>query len=211
MYNPPPFRMSEVAAMFDAIDHWNFGLVISAVDSNITTSFLPFVLDRTNNRLLGHFARANRHWEKALKAEKVLVSFQGPHCYVSPSWYSHANLVPTWNYLSIQVSGKLTLITAPEECHALMNHLVEQHERNLSSPWKTTNMDESALNTMMQAIVCFEVSIDDIEGKAKLSQNRSLADRHGVIAQLRQSDTDDERRVAKLMTNVLPAQPTDQE
>lgn len=200
--------------MLDHVERWNFGLVISNEAGELETTLLPFIVDRNRERLIGHFARANPHWRILETAESILVSFQGPHCYISPNWYREKNLVPTWNYLAIQVRGKPSLIQDPAQCKSVMDQLVQHQENRISQPqdnqrennraqnngiWNTEQMDPQALASMMKAIVCFDIAIETIEGKAKLGQNKSIQDQQGVIETLEHSDHSDEAMIANLM------------
>lgn len=208
MYTPPAFRINDSSLMLDSIERWNFGLVISNVAGDLETSLLPFIVDRENQRLIGHFARANPHWRCIETAKSMLVSFQGPHCYISPNWYREKNLVPTWNYLAIQVRGKPTLIQDPAQCRSVMDRLVQHQESRLDPPqnrqiWSTAQMDPQPLAAMMKSIVCFDIRIETMKGKAKLSQNKSVQDQQGVIETLEHSNDSDEAMIAHLMKQSL--------
>jgi transcriptional regulator len=144
--------------------------------------------------LLGHFARANPQWQADHAQAKTLALFHGPHAYVSPSWYPDGKLaVPTWNYSAVHATGIIRLIEEPDEAQAVVERLAETYESSRAAPWK--NQLPADLNRkMMNGIVVFEMPIQRLEGKFKLSQNRSEADQQGAIAGLRQAG--DEESVA---------------
>lgn len=122
--------------------------------------------------LLCHLAKMNNHWKIIEKVNDLKVIFKGPDCYISPSWFSDPNNVPTWNYVSIQVSGEAFLMN-DDELMFLLNKLSEKHESRFEQPWTIQKMDEKKLNAMKNAIVGIKISIDSISAKAKLSQNKS--------------------------------------
>lgn len=199
MYTPEKFKLTEPSELMDAIDRWNFGLLVTTSEGNIETSLLPFMLDRENNRLLAHTAKANPHWQVLESATDCLVSFQGPHCYISPSWYVTPNLVPTWNYVTIEVRGSATLIEDREISVDVIRQLVEAHEKHQPEPWAMSRVSPLMLDTMFTQIVTFEIAISAINGKAKLSQNRPKADRESAIETLSRSSDQTENAVAELM------------
>ena len=120
---------------------------------------------------------------------ETLVVFQGPESYISPSWYpskeEHGRVVPTWNYVVVQVRGRPRLIEDAEWIRAHVEALTEEQESRRSTPWKVTDAPERFISGLIGSIVGIEIEIEQIEGKWKVSQNRSAADRKGVKAGLR--------------------------
>src|ERR1700759_3803266 len=106
MYVPSHFAETDLATLHDFIERYSFGLLVSQVDGQPFGTHLPFLLDRSapHGTLIGHMARANPHWQ-SLREQPALVVFAGPHAYISPTWYEAANVVPTWNYTAVHVSG----------------------------------------------------------------------------------------------------------
>jgi len=199
MYLPEKFAVHDDSELLGAIERWNFGLLVSSSQDQLHTSLLPFIVDREKRVLQAHMARTNNHWQALETNPEALVSFQGPHCYISPSLYVTPNLVPTWNYLTIEVRGQVRLIEDPAEAHRQMQTLVLEHEQHRGNPWTMDAVKPSLLKTMQQQIVCFELTLDEIIGKAKMSQNRPAVDRNNVIRLLSESDDAQEREVAQLM------------
>jgi transcriptional regulator len=129
----------------------------------------------------------------------VLVIFQGPHTYVSPSWYeADPSNVPTWNYAAVHAYGSPRLITDADACRALLDTLVRTHEAPFATPWRL-QMSEAEARQKMQGIVTFAVRITRLEGKLKLSQNRSRTDQQRVVAMMQQSPDPVSREVGTLM------------
>jgi transcriptional regulator len=143
-------------------------------------------------------ARANPQWQHFVEGSKVLVVFQGPHAYVSPSWYSSPG-VPTWNYAVVHLRGIPRLLDGESELEALVEQLTHVHESHLPNPWKP-NLTGERRSKLLNMIVGFEIELTHIQGKFKLSQNRPLEDQRSVVDKLSQSSNQTEAAVAKLMS-----------
>lgn len=140
--------------------------------------------------VITHMARANDHWRGIGNDSPALVVCGGPQAYVSPSWYAskaeHGKVVPTWNYSTVHLTGRATVHEDAEWLRAAVTALTERHEQWRSHPWAVTDAPGEFIDGQLRAIVGVEVRIERVEGKAKLSQNRSEADRLGVVAGLRE-------------------------
>lgn len=188
MYVPPPFKQSDLAACHGLMEANSFGTLVSpgAGASAPNATHIPFLLDRTagpKGTLIGHMARANPHRE--LLGAEALVIFQGPHAYVSPSWYEAAPAVPTWNYVAVHAYGTPSITDDPATVRATLARLTKVHEAGRKAPWQFDFLPGDFADGMVRGIFAFEIPIARLEGKWKLSQNRSTADREGVIAGLR--------------------------
>ena len=155
------------------------------------------VLNKDEQVLYGHFARPNKQWEDG-ENQLILAVFQGPHCYISPSWYETNQAVPTWNYVSVHVYGKMEIM---EEHHSLTD-LVNKYEKPDSS-YKYEEVDPSLIEGMSKGIVSFKIHITRMEAKAKLSQNHPIERRQRVIEQLEASLDQEEQRIAQLMKKTM--------
>ena len=137
--------------------------------------------------LTGHVARANPLWQQADGTE-VLAAFQGPQTYVSPGWYpskaEHGKVVPTWNYAVVQAHGRLRAVQDAHWVRALLERLTAQHEANQARPWSVADAPADYIEAMLRAVVGIEITVTRLDAKWKVSQNRSEADRHGVMAAL---------------------------
>lgn len=203
MYIPEHFSVKDPATLHDWIERWSFGTLITSHRGRIEANQIPFLLDRERNALLGHVAKANKQWMALMNAEDLLVQFNGPHAYVSPAWYSQPEGVPTWNFLSVQVRGKAELIKTESETLDLLRRLTSTNEALYGPGWRMDDMEPARVKAMCQAIVCFRIQIGSIEGKAKLSQNRSKMDRVGVIQELSASDDSQVQELSRLMMQDL--------
>lgn len=162
---------------------------------------LPMILRERDDTLIieGHMARANPHWQYLEMHPRALIVFTGPHAYVSPSLYASKENVPTWNYIAVHAYGAVKLTHIMSEKHAAQERLIDTLE-----PTYQPQFDELRpvyLQGRMNAIVAFEMMIDRLEGKMKLSQNRPIADRH-TVADTFANGNDQQRAIAAWMQRV---------
>ena len=194
MYVPQHFEPPDEAAVRDLLRrHGAADLVTSTADGLVAT-LLPFVYDEPADddsgdlgRLLGHVARNNDQWKRPALGE-ALVIVRGPDAYVSPSWYptkrEHGRVVPTWNYVTAHVHGRLVVHDDVAWVEALVRRLTAKHEGGRAEPWAVDDAPAKFLAGQLRAIVGIEVEITRVEAKWKLSQNRPEADRAGVLVGL---------------------------
>jgi transcriptional regulator len=202
MYIPKAFREDDLSAVHSLIREYSFATLITQHEGVPFATHLPFILDAErgpNGSLLAHMARANPQWHDFNSAQEVLVIFQGPHAYISPSWYEDELSVPTWNYAAVHAYGIPRLIEDGEELYQLLKTLIETHEAQFEKPWPF-QLPDDYLQKMMRGIVGFGIEITRLEGKFKMSQNRTEAERGNVITALQESK--DTLAVAELMTRV---------
>jgi len=202
LYVPPHFRVDDPQALHGFMVRNAFGTLVSSGAAGLHVSHIPFVVDRDARgvRLLGHVARANGHWEALEGADHVTAIFQGPHAYVSPSWYSNHPSVPTWNYAVVHAHGKASLMDEAG-LHDLLMRLSATYEAGNAKPWKMSELPADYVATMLASIVGFEIAVERLEGKFKLSQNRP-AETARVIEQL---EARGELELAGLMREHPPA------
>lgn len=204
MYIPEHFKETNPERISALIEGYPFGMLVTAPDGAPFVSHLPFLFGHSagsQGKLLGHMARANPQWQHFAEGSEVLAVFQGPHAYVSPSWYSSPG-VPTWNYAVVHLRGKPLLIEGEPELEALVEQLTHVHESHMPSPWKP-NLTGERRSKLLNMIVGFEIEITHIQGKFKLSQNRPLEDQQRVVEELSQSNNQTDTAVAKLMSGVI--------
>ena len=200
MYIPKAFREDHINNLHKLMREYSFATLITQHEGVPFATHLPFMLDAQrgpNGTLLAHMARANPQWHDFASGQEELVIFQGPHAYISPSWYEVELSVPTWNYAVVHAYGIPRLIEDGEELYQLLKTLIETHEAQFEKPWPF-QLPDDYLQKMMRGIVGFEIEITRLEGKFKLSQNRTEAERENVIAALQESR--DTLAVAELMT-----------
>lgn len=177
-----------------------FATLVSKVDGRPWATHLPLLLSKDKNGdavLSGHVAKANQQW-KHLGEEEVLVLFQGPHAYISSSWYNHEN-VPTWNYLAVHIYGSIRIIEGDE----LMEHLkslVHTFEAGRPNRVSVEGMSEKYLNSQLKGLIGIEIKINEVQASAKLSQNRDETNYRRIIHHLEESPYPLDQEVAKEMT-----------
>ncbi len=203
MYLPAHFAEHRPEVLHRLIGEHPFGLLVTQSASNgaLVADGVPFVLDEDPaggpGILRAHVARANPLWREARTDLDSLVVFQGAQAYVSPGWYptkaEHGKVVPTWNYIMVQASGRLRAIDESAWLNAFVTRLTDRHEARRAEPWAVTDAPTPFVDTMMKAIVGLEIVLSSLEGKWKVSQNRGVADRIGVAEGLvaEQGATDD--------------------
>ena len=199
MYVPPAFKEEEPAKLFNFIRQYSFGVLFSGQEENLLASHLPFLTNETIGQkgiLLSHMAKANNHWQ-VLEGREVLVVFQGPQAYLSPSWYEEVEVVPTWNYAAVHVYGKF-LTTNEGETRETLERMVGFYEATLAKPWKLESLPKDFFEKLLKMIVGFKIEINRLEGKWKLSQNHSAERRQKVIQAL-EKGANGAKEVAKLM------------
>lgn len=178
MYIPEYFEMKDEEEVFAFIEAKAFGQLISRLRSRLTSTHMPFLLSPDRTRIMGHLARQNpQHSE--LADQEVLITLQGPHGYISPSWYASPS-VPTWNYQAVHIYGTCAVIENADWLRDLVDSLSSKYEASAAEPWELKYAD-----SMLGAIVGVDVRINEIQCKYKLSQNRSRHDRQRVMEQLR--------------------------
>ena len=197
MYTPEHFKIKELARAYEIIQENSFATLFSQHNGMPFATHLPLILDKENTYLYGHFARPNPQW-KDIENQTVLAIFQGPHCYISPSWYETNKAVPTWNYVTVHVYGEVELLEDEQELIGSLHDMVLKYEAPNSS-YKLQDLDPKFLDGMNKGIQGFKIKITKIEGKEKLSQNHSLQRRELVVQQLEQSSNTDEQQISLLM------------
>ena len=202
LYVPPHFRVEEQAGLVEFMRANAFATLVSAGDQGLHVSHIPILVDVFGDKVLlrGHVARANPQWEALEGAKHVTAIFHGPHAYVSPTWYVTQPSVPTWNYAVVHAHGKAR-ITDEAELHEVVSELSAFYEAGNTPPWRLSEQPAAYVSSMLGMIVGFEVEVERLEGKFKLSQNRPV-EIPGVAARL---EARGERAVAEMMRQHAPA------
>ena len=190
MYIPSHFAENDTQRLQDFMRAHSFATLVTTHDGAPFASHLPLMLESeigTHGALLGHMARANPQCQDLAAGAEVLVMFQGEHAYVSPAWYEpHAMSVPTWNFTAVHAYGTARILSESELENAL-RQLTDEHEKSLPQPWKL-ELTQTMRERLLGAIVGFEITLNRVEGKFKLSQNRSEQDQRNVIEKLAQNE-----------------------
>ena len=189
MYLPTHFEEKRPEVLHELVRAQPLGLLVTLADSGLQANPIPFFLDADPaggpGVLRAHVARANPVWRETRADMEALVVFQGPQAYVSPNWYpskaEHGKVVPTWNYVMVQARGVPRAIDDAAWVHALVSTLTDLHEATRPAPWSVTDAPADYIAATQRAIVGIEVELSSLKGKWKVSQNRSAADRAGVV------------------------------
>jgi len=193
MYLPDAFRLDDRQTLLAHVTAHPFATVITHGEGGLAASHLPLLVDVQRHLLRGHLARENPQFGHFAAGAEVLAVFHGPHAYVSPSLYEEHPSVPTWNYVVVHVRGRGRLVDEPE-LRGILDDLVTRFD---STGWRL-KAPEEYLRSTLAAIAGFEIPIERLEGKWKLSQNRSLNDQMRVATWLESGD-ETSRAVAALM------------
>ncbi len=210
MYTPSAFRISSIADCQQVVRENGFATVVSsAADGSLVATHIPCMLEpgpREAGTLVGHVAKANPHAALLAAGRATLAIFTGPHAYISAAAYQTPQDVPTWNYVIVHAHG----IPRPMPADHVRRHLgalVSKYESDRRVPWSLDAAGEEFIAQQMRGILAFEMPIDRLEGKAKLSQNREPADRDGVLRLLRTEGGADQHAVADAMDRFRPGAP----
>ena len=205
MYIPPAFRDDDLTSLHATIREARLANLITMTADGLIATPLPLLLDSASGPqgvLLGHMARANPQWSSPPVGEALAI-FMGPDAYVSPSWYptkqETGKVVPTWNYITVHAYGTVEFFEDPGRLHAAVSRLTGHHEAARPKPWAVDDAPETYIQAQLRGIVGVQLTITRLEGKRKLSQNRSAPDREGVIAGLAASAGDNDLTVARIM------------
>lgn len=199
MYVPHHFKNENIEEVKGFLNENGFGILISQVDGRISGTHIPMELNTDENGknvLVGHIAKANPQSKYLKNGAEILAIFNGPHSYISSSWYQKEN-VPTWNYIAVHVYGKVRIIDGEELLDSLKK-LVDKYEKNSENPVSVEKMSSRTLKQVNE-IVGFSIQINDIQAAYKLSQNRVEADYHNIIGELEKSKDSNSICIAKEM------------
>jgi len=203
MYIPEHFRVDDLAALHEVMRQNRFATVVTQHEGQPFASHLPLLLENMGESgvLAGHMARDNPQWHDFAAGAEILVIFHGPHAYVSPAWYENPQSVPTWNYVAVHAYGNARMMDEAE-LEELLPRMVDSYQ-SADDAWRY-DLPQDTRSRMLKAIVGFEITLTRIEGKYKLSQNRSVADQRRVIAKLSQgTEINNSQGVASQMSRRL--------
>jgi transcriptional regulator len=206
MYLPKHFEERNPARLRRFIERYPLGSLVTATESGLDANHIPFVV-ADGGTLHGHIARANPLWREVVRDATALVIFQGPDSFISPSWYpskrENARVVPTWNYAVVHAHGVLRCVDDPAWVRSHVEALTREHEGKRDPQWAVTDAPADFVEKMVAAVVGIEISITRLVGKWKVSQNRSISDRLGVVEALEREAVPSGTTLAALMKETL--------
>jgi transcriptional regulator len=210
MYRPDLFRVDDVPQMHALMRARPFAALISAGPMGLYATHLPTVLKEEGpyGLIECHLARGNPHRNDLAAGSEAMMIFQGAEAYITPNWYpskaNHGKVVPTWNYAVVHAYGRPEVMEDSEWLRRHVSDLTAQQERSEAQPWAVTDAPDSFVNAMVRGIVGFRFAITRLEGKWKMSQNREMADRAGVVEGLGRRAEGDDEEVAELVARHTP-------
>ena len=205
MYLPPHFKIDELGAIHAAMQASRLATLVTATADGLIGTPLPLILDTREGEygtLYGHVARPNPQWKTPVNGEAMAI-FTGPDAYVTPSWYvtkaEHGKVVPTWNYVAVHAYGPVEFFEDEQRLLEVVTRLTKLHEGSRTTPWQVSDAPEAFIKSQLRGIVGLRLPISRLEGKRKMSQNRSAADRTGVAEGLAESERTTDQIVARLI------------
>lgn len=203
MYIPKYFKVTNFEEITEFIQMNSFGTLITTKKGKPIATHLPMQLVKEEEAyyITGHMAYGNSQWRTFETCESALVTFQGPHAYVSSSWYQQEN-VPTWNYQAVHVYG-IPIILKDEELKHDLTRLLQKYEKHRENPVLWENLSTSLLERELKGIVGFKIKVEEIQAAYKLSQNRNETDYRKIIDQLQKEENPDSKQMGKLMEKRL--------
>jgi len=191
MYIPAHFREDDLATIQALMREYSFATLVSTTEDGVPIATpMPFLLESEPapyGTLKAHMALGNPQWRTFRQDREVLVLFQGPHAYITPSWYEEPLSVPTWNYATVHAYGIPRIMEDPAALYVFLKALIHTHEAQFAVPWPFERLPGDYVEKMMKGIVGFSIEITRLEGKWKMSQNRTPQERARIADELRQS------------------------
>jgi len=200
MFIPHHYKNENIEEVKDFLEQNSFGILINQVDGKPWATHIPLELDadeKGKDVLVGHIARANPQWKNFEANSEVLCIFNGPHSYISSSWYKEEE-VPTWNYIAVHVYGTIKILDE-EAVLASLHKLVDKYEANSKNPISIDNLSKKTMR-QIKGIVGFQIKIDKIQAAYKLSQGREQ-DHPKIISALEEQKTSGAQEIAKHIKN----------
>lgn len=199
MFIPDIYKNENQEEIKDFLHKNSFGILVNQTNGKLWATHIPLELDTNKNGkqvLQGHISKENAQWESFADNDNVLAIFSGAHSYISSSWYDHEN-VPTWNYIAVHIYGTIKIIEGEAVIESLKK-LVDKYEQNSENP---VRVEDFSKKTMMQTrgIVAFEIEIEEIQAKHKLSQNRDEKNYDNIITELKKTENPQATAVANEM------------
>jgi len=206
MYIPPAFRVDDLADLHRTMREARSATLVTATKEGLIGTPMPVILEANEGAqgtLYAHVARANPQWNLEPSCEAMAI-FTGPQAYISPSWYATKQethkVVPTWNYVAIHAYGPVEFFDDSDRLLDVVTRLTDLHESPRADRWRVSDAPVDFIKAQLKGIVGLRIPITRLDGKRKMSQNRPAADRAGVIHALSNSERDEDRRVAHLVT-----------
>lgn len=199
MYIPKHFEEKDRAKLVEFMKEYNFATIVNSAKKRYWATHLPFLIEESGGEIIlkAHMAKANPQWANFRPDEDVLVIFQEPHAYISPKLYEDPVSVPTWNYIAVHTYGVPEILPGTEDKISLLEQSFQIFESSFKEQWDVLPADYK--NELLDGIVAFRIKITIIEGKFKLSQNRTVGDRTRIVENLAAKDDKVKSDIADFM------------
>jgi transcriptional regulator len=210
MFIPKFYRNNNQQEIIEFIDKNNFGILISTNESNkIIATHIPFICKQEKGIvfLTAHVSKANEQWKNIASLKEVLVIFQGPHAYISSSWYDHIN-VPTWDYIAVHVYG-ISRILDDAETLSHLDELVSKHEFTEKKPVSLDSMTMPYVEKEMRGLIAFEIKVTEMMSAFKLSQNRDVKNLDQIIKELQKRGDENALAIADALCKIKESKSND--
>ncbi|WP_183560073.1 FMN-binding negative transcriptional regulator [Mucilaginibacter sp. SP1R1] len=203
MYIPSFNKFDNEQEAISFMQRYSFAAIVTSVDDVPVATHLPFLIEQRDGKLilLSHFAKANPQAAQII-GKSVLVIFTEPHAYISPTNYEKVTNVPTWNYLAVHAYGEAVLIDEGQKTADLLAHTINTFETDYLQQWNS--LPDDYRQKLMKGIVAFEITVDELQAKKKLSQNRTAQEQENIINTLSQSKDTTESEIAQYMAATKP-------
>jgi len=202
MYIPKYFKVKNVDEIFDFVQKNSFGTIVTTEQGKPIATHLPLQLIKEGDTyyITGHMAHGNPQWRTFEICDDVLVIFQGPHGYISSSWYEHEN-VPTWNYQAVHVYGQASIL-GEEELKQDLSELLEKYEKKRENPVSWDKLSPQLIESQLKGIVGFKIKVQEVQAAYKLSQNRNEEDYHNIVEKLQGEENLNSHQLAEVMKKI---------
>jgi transcriptional regulator len=196
MFIPKINEVKDRSKIISFMQRFSFAIIVTEENSKPIATHLPFVVSVKNEKIIlsAHFAKANNQWQN-LETKKVLIIFSEPHAYISPSHYETKISVPTWDYISIHAYGKAKLILDEEGIITSLKNTINTYEKEYMPQMKA--LPDEYLKPMLREIVAFEIEVEELQGKEKLSQNKSKEVKKRIAETLLKSEHSNEKIIGE--------------
>ena len=180
MYIPPYYRNENPDELLSFVSAHPFAVICNNGQDIPVATHLPFIIRKEEKKLflVSHFAKANPHAGLLKENDRVLVIFSGPNAYISPSHYEKKENVPTWNYIAVHATGKINLLHSDSEKEKILLDTIMNFDPEYKKQWD--ELPSNYISGMMKGIVAFEIEVTDLEGKFKLSQNKTASEQKKI-------------------------------
>jgi transcriptional regulator len=199
MYIPKHFEEKDKIKLLEFMRQYNFAVLVSEKENLLAATHLPFIMEEKGGDILlrSHMAKANPQWRSFTDGKEVLIIFSEPHSYISPSLYDHRRNVPTWNYIAVHAYGEPQIFNDGRETEMLLESMFEEFEKSYKTQF--VELDSDYKNKLLKGIVAFEIKVTRLEGKFKLSQNKTSGERERIIDSLKSQPDKVKSDLAKFM------------